>query len=373
MKGLLLRLSGLDADAENAVRVIGFFDRLITARADLDTLVRSTADLAGCPVGVHAPGRGLSLRATPGGAVSAPGTAPHGSAVRELEGGVVVWVARAGAPLPLDDMLLERFAIATAILLEHSGVPRPELGDPALVELALSEEAGTAERSRALHLLGFGPSVRLRVLATVGGEVPAGRSAVLGTVRAVLTAETDPIPDGGGGRTAAPILEPGPHPNGTRRSIAPAVLGNGRSFPGYRRVGVGPAVPAIDVARSWAAARTALRFTSDDEPVIHWEHLGSLAALDGTLNPADLPDVLALDRLASEPHGEDTLAALSALCATGSARKAAAVLHRHHSTMPSRLARAEAVLGFDVDTPAGRFRLHLALMLRRLRDNAELS
>ncbi|NBH06199.1 PucR family transcriptional regulator, partial [Amycolatopsis sp. SID8362] len=76
MKGLLLRLSGLDADAENAVRVIGFFDRLITARADLDTLVRSTADLAGCPVGVHAPGHGLSQRAAPGAGVSAPGTAP---------------------------------------------------------------------------------------------------------------------------------------------------------------------------------------------------------------------------------------------------------------------------------------------------------
>ncbi|NBH03826.1 helix-turn-helix domain-containing protein, partial [Amycolatopsis sp. SID8362] len=137
--------------------------------------------------------------------------------------------------------------------------------------------------------------------------------------------------------------------------------------------GVGPAVPAIEVARSWAAARTALRFTSDDDPVVRWQDLGSLAALDGKLAPADLPDVQALDQLAAEPHGGDTLAALSALCATGSARKAAAVLHRHHSTMPARLARAEAVLGFDVDTPSGRFRLHLALMLRRLRDNAELS
>ncbi|WP_223281229.1 helix-turn-helix domain-containing protein [Streptomyces antnestii] len=71
-------------------------------------------------------------------------------------------------------------------------------------------------------------------------------------------------------------------------------------------------------------------------------------------------------------HGEDTLSALDALCATGSARKAAALLHRHHSTMPARLTRAEAVLGFEVGSPAGRFRLHLALMLKRLRDNADL-
>jgi hypothetical protein len=333
MKGLLLRLSGLDADAENAVRVIGFFDRLITGRAGLDVLVRSTADLAGCPVGVHAPAQGVSLRASPGADVVTPAAVPAGAATRPLEGGVVVWVARAGAPLPLDDMLLERFAIATAILMEHSGVPRPELGDPALVELVLSEDAGTAERSRALHLLGFRPSTRLRVLAGTGVDALAGRSARLGGVRAVLLpGEVAALPDGA-------------------------------------RAGIGPEGPAIEVARSWAAARTALRFTSATEPVVWWERLGGLAAFAGKLGPAelaDLADVRALDRLAEEPLGSDTL------CATGSARKAAAVLHRHHSTMPARLARAEAVLGFEVDSPPGRFRLHLALVLRRLRDNAEL-
>jgi hypothetical protein len=341
MKGLLLRLSGLDADAENAVRVIGFFDRLITGRAGPDTLVRSTAELAGCPVGVHAPGQGLSLRAEPDADVVTPGPPPAGAATRVLEGSVLVWVARPGAPAPLDDMLLERFAIATAILLEHSGVPRPELGDPALVELVLSGDVGTAERARALHLLGIAPSARLRVLAGTGVDALAGPSAPLGRVRAVLT--TGEVPG---------------------------------SLPDGARAGIGPDLPAIEAARSWTAARTALRFTSAAEPVVWWERLGGLAALDGKLGPADLAglaDVRALDHLAAEPHGEDTLAALGALCATGSARKAAAVLHRHHSTMPARLARAEAVLGFAVDSPAGRFRLHLALMLRRLRDNAELS
>lgn len=340
MKGLLLRLSGLDADAENAVRVIGFFDRLITGRAGLDALVRSTAELAGCRVGVHAPGQGMSLRADPGGAVATPGTAPAGAAVRRLDGGVEVWVARDGAALPLDDMLLERFAIATAVLLEQNGVPRPELGDPALVELVLSGDAGTAERSRALHLLGIAPSARLRVLAGTGVDGLVGRSAQLGGVRAILAeAVPDPFPDGG-------------------------------------RAGIGPQLPALDAARSWAAARTALRFTSDTEPVVWWERLGSLGALGALLgDPAldDLPDVRALDRLAAEPHGADTLSALDALCATGSARKAAAVLHRHHSTMPARVARAEAVLGFEVDSPAGRFRLHLALMLKRWRDNSAVS
>lgn len=328
MKGLLLRLSGLDADAESAVRVIGFFDRLITERAGLDALVRSTSELAGCPVGLHAPGQGLLLRADAGGAVTA-GPVPAKASVRALEGGVEVWVARQGAPAPLDDMLLERFAIAAAVLLEHSSVPLPELGDPALIELVLSDGVGTAERSRALHLLGIAATAPLRVLAATG-EVP-GRSVLLGSVRAVLTTE---VPETAG------------------------------------RLGVGPSLPAIDAARSWQAARTALRYTSDSEPVVWWERLGGLALLAGQVGLADiaaLPDVCALDRLAAEP-GMITM--LDVVCATGSVRKAAAALHRHHSTMPARLARAESVLGFELDSAAGRFRLHLALMLRRLRENA---
>jgi hypothetical protein len=326
MRGLLLRLSALDADAENAVRVIGFFDRLITERAGLDALVRSTAELAGCPVGLHAPGQGLSLRADPGGAVTA-GAVPAKATVRALEGGVEVWVAREGKPAPLDDMLLERFAIAAAVLLEHSSVPLPELGDPALVELVLSESVGTAERCRALHLLGIGATTPLRVLAATG-EV-AGRSVVLGNVRAVLATEV-PVADGW--------------------------------------IGVGPLLPAIDAVKSWRAARTALRFTSDGEPVVWWEELGSLALLAEQLDPSDiaaLPDVKALDHV--EP---DLITALEALCATGSVRQAAVALHRHHSTMTVRLARAESKLGFELDSASGRFRLHLALMLRRLRDHA---
>ncbi|GLY47110.1 helix-turn-helix domain-containing protein [Lentzea sp. NBRC 102530] len=328
MRGLLLRLSGLDADAESAVRVIGFFDRLITERASLDALVRSTSELAGCAAGLHAPGQGLSLRADGGGPVTA-GPVPAGAAVRALEGGVEVWVCRPGPPAPLDDMLLERFAIAAAVLLEHSSVPLPELGDPALIELVLSESVGTAERSRALHLLGIAATAPLRVLA-VHGDVP-GRSALIGEVRAVLTVDV------------------------------PEVAG---------RLGVGPLLPAIDAVKSWRAARSALRFTSDGEPVVWWERLGSLGMLADKLAVADfeaLPDVRALDRLAAEP-GMITM--LDALCATGSVRKAAAALHRHHSTMTVRLARAEAALGFGLDEASGRFRLHLALMLRRLRDNA---
>ncbi|MEV4125736.1 hypothetical protein [Nocardia sp. NPDC049707] len=73
-----------------------------------------------------------------------------------------------------------------------------------MIELALSERAGTAERSRALHLLGLRTTTRLRVLAASGDGALSGRSARLGTVRAVLTTEEVPIPAPGDRHGAPP-------------------------------------------------------------------------------------------------------------------------------------------------------------------------
>jgi hypothetical protein len=318
MEGLLLRLSALDADAENAVRVIGFFDRLVASRASLDAVVQRAGVLAECPVGVQSAARGLLVG----------GSKPVSAARRELEDGTVVWLARQGKPLPLDEMVLERFSIAVALLLDHSRLPLPALGDPALVELVLSDSAGEAERSRALHLLGLKPNTMLRVLAVKG--TPNGLSAALGTLHAVLVQRSEEIP------------------------------------PQEGKVGVSPLVPAIEAPAAWRAARTAVRFV--ESSMVWAEKLGSEMALASI--PAEeiakIPDVLALDRLAPEA---EMLALLDALCHTGSARQAAATIHRHHSTIQARLEHARDTLGFPLDTPEGRFRLYLALVLRRLRDN----
>lgn len=317
MEGLLLRLSALDADAENAVRVIGFFDRLVAGRASVDAVVKAAAELAECRAGVFSAGRGLQA----GGAV------PASVARRELEDGTVVWLARQGRPLPLDEMVLERFSIAVAVLLDHSSLPLPALGDPALVELALSDSAGEVERSRALHLLGLRPSTTLRVLAVKGR--PNGLSAPLGSLHAVLVQGEEIPPQEGG-------------------------------------VGVSPLVPAIEAPAAWHQARTAVRFANSS--VVWAESMGSELALAQlpAAEIARIADVIALDRLAAEP---DTLDLLEALCHTGSVRQAAAAIHRHHSTVPARLDHARAVLGFRPETPEGRFRLYLAILLRRLRDN----
>jgi hypothetical protein len=349
MQGLLLQLSALDADAEHAVRVIGFFDQLVAGRVSLETLLRMTAGLAECPVGLGAPARGVSLRARPGGALVSGG-APSTAHVRELPDGTTVWLDRTGPALPLDEMLLERFAIAVAILLNHSQVPLPSLGDPALVELALSADAGEAERSRALHLMDLNPTSPIQVIAietheiaevveALGGRAAGVRHAPLGTVHAALVAGSRAVPS---------------------------------TIPLGTRLGIGPESPALDAPRAWRLARMALRFTTADEPVSRSDDLGAGVLLAERIQPediAELPDVIALDKLTAEPTGLDTLSILNALCAQDSVRKAAVAVHRHHSTVTARLAHAETVLGFGVTSPAGRFRLKLALILRQLRDH----
>jgi hypothetical protein len=340
MKGLLLRLSGLDADAENAVRVIGFFDRLIAGRASPRALVRATATLAECPAGLADPSRGISLR-------SEPGAAAGERSVREFAETGLVWLERPGAPLPLDEIVLERFAFAATVLLEREPDRRD---DAALVELVVSADAAEAERSRALRAMRFEPSAPLHVLAVAGGDAaavlsalgPDARAAALGPVHAVLARD---VPADLEHRT----------PDGTR-------------------IGIGPALPGTGAPESWRSARSALRFTTlgDGLPaVVRHDRLGALAAIAARLRPEDIAqvaDVAALDRLAAEPHGDDVLAVLVAFCATGSTRKAAARVHRHHSTIAARLSHAERRLGFSFHAPGGRLRLDLALLLRHLRD-----
>jgi hypothetical protein len=254
----------------------------------------------------------------------------------------------------LDDILLERFGIAVAPLLDRGAGPLPELGDTALVELALSASAGEAERSRALRLLHIDPARPWHVLAVsaprdrigklvadLGGATAGVRGAAVGAVHAILA-----------------------------RSL-PAQFP-----PAGVAIGIGPALPAIDAPRSWRQARTALRFAtlhSGEPAAVRADELGALAVIAECLRGEDIArvaDLGALDRLAAESNGADTLAILTAFCVTGSARKAAAEVYRHHSTVTARIAHAESELGFAVGVPGGRLRLELALLLRHLRDTA---
>ncbi|MGW1508266.1 helix-turn-helix domain-containing protein [Streptomyces sp. NPDC002394] len=341
MEALAVRLSGLDPYVDGAMRIVAFYDTLMRRRVDLPALARASAGLAECVAGIRLHGTGRSTRVSPHGTEAATPPAPASTeapvTLDEEEIGTV-WLERPGPPNPLDEVLLDRFAIAAAAAAERYGPARTTMADPALVELAVSSDSDDAARARALRLLGFAPELPVHVVA-VRTRLPLDR---IGT----LVCPARPV-------KAAPLADVG---------VILATTLDRTAFPAGVRAGIG----ATDSPeRSWRQARTALRFTTPREPVVHHADLGALALL------ADIPedavrdnlDVTAIDRLS--PEDRETL---DTYCATGSVRRAAELLHLHHSSIARRLDHIGKTLPLDLTTPTGLTRARLALTTWRLLD-----
>ena len=262
------------------------------------------------------------------------GAAPYGSApgavnpdrVTTVSGGVDTDQAGTAsftlrvAPSVVDAVILERAAGAIRLVLDRTRGRAPA-DDPALVETLLDGTAPEPARLHAARRLGLDPTVPARALAPLNERprvVPAG-------------AEADAV----------------------------------------GRLGVGPAVPVLELPRSWAEARTALRFTAEGTPqdpgprVVYADELGGIALLADLVVPGaePPPDVRVLETAsATTPWLSETL---HAVAYTASLRAAAAEISVHHSTLQDRLAHAEHLLGWPVRTPQGRLRLQLALAMRQ--------
>ncbi|MDX3228997.1 PucR family transcriptional regulator [Streptomyces sp. ME19-01-6] len=396
MKGLLLRLSALDADAATAVRVIAHFEALLGSGAlDATSLARSTAGLAECAAGLELPD-GRRARFGPGGA-ALPAEPKVVSQDAELGPSGRVWLERPGPPGPFDDLILEWMAIAARTLCGSPAPPRMphasltprtpgsrEVADPALMEVVLSERESDHDRARALRLLGLAPELPLRMVAVRGDPaVDAGLDAVALLGRATLDAvvrvtRTGPWgtvlvqpPDGAADSPAAALRAAVADP--LRGAVADPLRGPDvpRDAARRLRVGVGGLAPGLAAQDSWRQACTALRFAvagSPREAVVDHDALGPVALLADI--PAErlgaLPEARQLDALATQPNGCLTIAALAAFCRTGSLRQAAAELHLHHSSVAARLAHVEAALGWRLRDPEHRFQAQLALYARRL-------
>ncbi|MBY8887071.1 helix-turn-helix domain-containing protein [Streptomyces sp. PTM05] len=341
MEALVERLSRLDARAEGALRVVMFYDTLISRRVDLPALARASAALAECVVGIRLHGAGPAIRMAPDGG-SAPAPARPASTSRpvtldEEEIGSV-WLERASAPGPLDELLLDRLAIAAASVVERYGPARTTMADPALVELAISPDTDEAARSRALRLLGFAAGAPVWV-AAVRSDRPLDR--VANALRPTRPMKAAPLADVG------VVLAAGLDPAGVLADV---------------RAGIGV---ADSPDRSWRQARIALRFTTPRDRVVHHTDLGAVALLAQL--PADAvrdnADVAAMARVAGDP---DDLETLDAYCATGSQRRAADLLHLHHSSVARRLDQIGRALGVELTAPDGLMRARLALTVWRL-------
>jgi hypothetical protein len=196
MEVLAKRLSHLDSHVEGALRVVMFYDILMRRRVDLPAFARASAGLAECVAGIRLHGTGQAVRLAPDGKATSVRPLPASTTVPitlDDEEIGAVWLERPDAPGPLDEVLLDRLAIAVAAVVERYGPAR-------LVKAAPLADLGVE-------------------LATIPDltRLPAG-------VRAGI------------GATEAP-------------------------------------------ARSWRDARTALRFTTARQPVVHYDALGALALL----------------------------------------------------------------------------------------------
>ncbi|PSK99965.1 PucR-like helix-turn-helix protein [Murinocardiopsis flavida] len=343
MEALAVRLSQLDSEAGGAIRVVMYYDTLMRRRVDLSALVRASAGLGECVAGIRLHGTGRVIRCGPDGRPAAAPPLPASSAapiVLDAEEIGTVWLERPGPANPLDEMVLDRLSIAAAAVLERYGPARTTMADPALIELVISADSDEAARERALRLLGFaaGPPVRVAAVRSllpldrIGGLVSPGRlvkAAPLAGVGVILATAIDPA-----------------------------------RFPAGVRAGVGA---AESPCRSWREARTALRFSTERRPVVHHDDLGALALLAEIPRDTarDNADVAAIARLADTPEDLETL---DAYCATGSLRRAADLLHLHHSSVARRLEHIAKTLGIELTEPAGLARAGLALTAWRLLD-----
>jgi PucR C-terminal helix-turn-helix domain len=339
VKDLEVRLAALDPDASAAVRVIAYFDKLTESGAGLEAIVRGAAVLTGYPARLTDEERRLSLRVEPDGAHRRLASAPDQSWPRAdvgPEGGATLWLEFAGSAGPVDAMVLERAAAAARVVLARTPgrASASGRGDRAAVGVLIDGGSDPGDRRHAARVLGVAraPALRAVALATPCGIEPA-----------IL---------------AEPAAGAYPAPGDDRRA------------------GIGTAADLDGLPMSWAAARTALRFTAagtSDDPgprSVRYDELGGLVLLAGSAGPGTpmIPDEAALDRAAAAAPW--ILVTLYAVATSVSLRAAAAGLLVHHSTLQERVEHAERLLGWPVRDPHGRHRLYLALVVRRLRRNS---
>lgn len=327
MQELVGRLTALDPEASETLKVVSYFDTLVGGGVGLDALLRGAAVLSGATAGC-APVTGRQLRFTPSGERLEPTDAAASAWPSRATGdGSRVWIERSDAAHANDGMVLERLALAVAITTaRRSNTP------DAAVEVVITASAPTAERAVAASKLRLDASDHVRAIA-----FPPDVAALAPGPTAVVA---------------------------TPRGLARVVLADGafHAPPGVR-AGIGVSSTADRLPESWASALIALRLGNARQPVVDAAELGALLfvaeAADRHEEPH--PDAAALAAL-----DERSRLVLEGLADGGSVRAAASMLGMHHSSVQARLDTLTAQLGYDPRSPAGRTRYALARALTAL-------
>ena len=329
MQDLLGRLTALDPDASETLKVVSYFDTLVARSVGVESMLRGAAVLSGATVGQRDSRRIIRVRAD--GVRIEPVDPGEQWMLRESGPDAVAWIEREGDPHTNDAMILERLTLALGILRARRA------GDAeSAVEVAISTFTSAEERAAALQRLRLsaGP---LRVVASPPDPAPLPQhpSAVVATRHGL-----------------------------TRATIIPADTGEEHVWTdaGDLRVGIGTAEDAAQLPDSWTAALIAVRLTTAAEPVVGADDLGAVLLIAEAAESRGLhPDAAALAAL-----DDRSRELLDAVVEEQSVRAAAVRLGRHHSSVQERLTVLIEQLGYDPRTPRGRARFVVARMLLRL-------
>lgn len=363
----MLKLLNVDAAGERALRVVSYFDQLLVHQPNLESVVRASAILADCPVGLSLPGIGLRLRFSPEGLELGDGTPADGSAQFQIDGpdnreGGLVWLERDGARGDLDDFILERMALTVSSVLLRS-VPLADidfamgLSDPALAQLLVNEKANEAERSRAARLMGIEQSSRIQLVAVQADfSLPAQVEQLAATLR---TGWQRPVFAAQMSKDVVIVIVIG------REAVDwEAVTIDGRAASGN-------IVDVLEAPEGWRQARVALRFAgigSSWPKQLDSASIGVLGAL-GALDPATIradADVRRIEALAATTGGTESIRILDIVLHSETLRSAAREANFHHSSIQSRLASIEKRHGLSLRKGTDRQRLSTALLLWQL-------
>lgn len=334
MQELLGRLTALDSEASEGLKVISYFDALVKGHASFEVLLRGAAILSGCAAGFVAGPHVISVDQAgirmPEPSVPLPGRWPEHPV---LNGGRS-WIEREGDAHANDEIILERLSLALGISVERAA---PLSAGRKAVEMIIDATESLDRRKIAATRLQLSPNEEFFVVAE-----PASKPQAVGHHATVATSA---------GTIRATIMRAGD------RFVTPG------------RAGLGVNTSADSLDGSWSSALAALRLSSPTTPVVMANDVGGLTLLAHT-SDARLkahPDYLALLRVFD--LGLRTVEILEAVVATDSLRAAAVRTGLHHSTIQARVGELSRVLGYEISTAVGRSRLTLALGMYRIVTN----
>ncbi|WP_210604529.1 hypothetical protein [Brevibacterium oceani] len=323
MHRLVRQLDSFAPEASEALKIVAYFDVLISKDAGVDSLLRGAAMLSGGVAGAEF--RGRTVRCDSNGRTLAGQTAAGATYERRGESWRV-WLELDEEDHPTAEVIVERLGFGVALLdTRRTG----EHG----IEAALDPARTVSDRLAALARNHVHTTEPVRVIATLtDSPAPPGPSSILPTRFGLMRATIESS-------------------------------GGSADYP--HRIGFGLRLRPDEAPESWNSAIIALHLT-DEEVTRSFDvtELGSMLDLVKNFDPGNPhPDVVALASLDDRARR-----VLLALVEADSLRSAATELGMHHSTVQGRHESLTRALGYDPRSNLGRMRYIAAGLLYRFTD-----